>query len=361
MDQLVFGQRLRHLRRAAGLTLEALGDRVDKPAPYLSMVETGKREPRLTLITALAEALDVPLAELLSANPPTRRAELEISLERSQQEPLYRGMGLPHLKPSAKLPDEALEHIVGLYDELKSRLRATIATPEEARKANVQLQEVATERGNHHPDIEAAAGKALSAVGYDGSAALSQRDLLDIAGHFGFEIHQVRDFPTAVRSVADQRNGRIYIPQRNELRTRAARSVVLRTLGHFALGHSDPFSYSDFLRQRMEAAYFASAVLVPETPAAAFLNAAKNDRDLSVEDLKERFYVSYEMAAHRFTNLATSHLGLAVHMVRSDEDGIIWKAYANNGVPFPTDADGAIEGQRLCRQWGTRMAFRSDD
>ncbi len=361
MDRLVFGHRLRHFRRQAGLTLDALGREVGKPAPYLSMIETGKREPKLSLIAELANALGVGLAELLADEPPTRRAHLEVMLERAQGDALYQTLGLPHLKPSAKVPDDALEHIVGLYEALRSRQQATIATPEEARMANIELRQAAAARGNYFAEIEQVAVRALDAVGFSESGALSQRDLLDVAAHFGFEIRPVRDFPTAVRAVADQRHQRIYIPQRNELRTRAARSVILRTIGHYALGHTDPTSYTEFLSQRIEAAYFASAVLVPERAASAFLSAAKRDRDLSVEDLKERFYVSYEMAAHRFTNLATEHLGLPVHLVRSDEDGIIWKAYANNDVPFPTDADGAIEGQRLCRQWGTRMAFRSAD
>ena len=66
LDPLVFGQRLRHLRRARGLTLEVLGDRVGKPAPYLSLLENGRREVRLSLIDALAGALDVPAADLLT-------------------------------------------------------------------------------------------------------------------------------------------------------------------------------------------------------------------------------------------------------------------------------------------------------
>ncbi|MCP4248240.1 MAG: XRE family transcriptional regulator, partial [bacterium] len=52
---------------------------------------------------------------------------------------------------------------------------------------------------------------------------------------------------------------------------------------------------------------------------------------------------------------------LRTHFVRSDELGVIWKAYGNSGVPFPTAPDGSIEGQRICRQWGTRTAFHSDD
>ena len=49
------------------------------------------------------------------------------------------------------------------------------------------------------------------------------------------------------------------------------------------------------------------------------------------------FSVSYEMAAHRFTNLATHHLGCPCHFVKNDEGGIIYKAYENDGVVFPAD------------------------
>jgi hypothetical protein len=57
------------------------------------------------------------------------------------------------------------------------------------------------------------------------------------------------------------------------------------------------------------------------------------------------------MAAHRFTNLATHHLDLPCHFVKNDASGVIYKAYENDGVVFPADPSGAIEGQRLCRQW----------
>jgi hypothetical protein len=182
-----------------------------------------------------------------------------------------------------------------------------------------------------------------------------------LAGHFGFTLHRSQQVPTSVRSVTDLRNRRIYIPQRDSMSTRGARSVVMQTLGHFALQHPDPVDFAEFLSQRVEANYFAGAVLIPEVTAGPFLEKAKAERDVSIEDLRDAFYVSYEMAAHRFTNLATRHLGLAVHFLRSDEGGSIWKAYENNGVPFPRNSVGAIEGQRLCREWGTRQAFHSED
>jgi predicted transcriptional regulator/transcriptional regulator with XRE-family HTH domain len=360
-DPLVFGKRLRHYRRLRGLTLQHLGDRVGKQASFLSMLEGGKREPRPGLVEQLAQALDVRVADLLRADPPDRRSRLEVALERAQEEPLYERLHLPPLKMSTAIPDAALEHLLGLYSELKRACAPATPTVQEARRASVALREELRRRDNYLGEIEQAAGEALRSVGYPGSGAVAQRMLTDLATHFGFAIQQVRDVPASARAIADLRDRVIYIRQRDVLRTREARSVILQTLGHFALAHPDPEDYTTYLRQRTEANYFAGAVLVPEAAALTLLEQAEVDNDISAEDIKEVFYVSYEMAAHRFCNLATHGLDLRVHFVRSDAQGTIWKAYENDGVPFPSGPDGAIEGERLCREWGTRQVFHSED
>src|SRR6516164_10189349 len=73
LDPLVFGQRLRHYRRQAGLTLEALGEAVGRPPSYLSQVENGHREPRLSMVNQLAAALGCRSVDLLDAAAPSRR------------------------------------------------------------------------------------------------------------------------------------------------------------------------------------------------------------------------------------------------------------------------------------------------
>src|SRR5215510_1611416 len=118
------------------------------------------------------------------------------------------------------------------------------------------------------------------------------------------------------------------------------RTILLQTLGHFVLGHEIPEDFAEFLRQRVEANYFAAAVLVPEHAAVSFLQSAKDNRNLSVEDLRDVFSVSYEMGAHRFTNLATHNHDLTCHFVKNDAGVIIYKAYENDGVVFPADAAG---------------------
>lgn len=363
LDTMVLGRRVRAARRRLGLTLAELGAQVGKPAPYLSQLENGKVEPKLGLVADLATALRCTTADLLEGEAPTRRAELEIELLRLQHLPQYKRLGLPELRPSAKLSDEALEHLVALGRALPedgdASRRARAA--DRARLANLELRHDQRERGNYFGEIEQIAREALAAVGYPGSGPVSERVLTDLAAHFGFTVERVQGMPRTARSITDQRARIIYIPQRNDLRTRAARSVVLQTLGHFALAHNRTENFSDYLRQRIESNYFAAAVLAPEGPALDALRDAKERGDISVEDMKEIFYISYEMAAHRITNLATRHLGIPVHFLKTDPEGVIQKAYENDGIPFPADPDGGLEGVRVSRQWGARQAWNSTD
>jgi XRE family transcriptional regulator, fatty acid utilization regulator len=359
VDLSVFGQRLRHLRRQRGYTLSDLGERVGRAPSQLSLLENGKREPKLSLLQALAHALQVPVEELLQREAPSRRAQLEIALEEAQRDPIYQTLGLSHLKASKRLPNDVLEHMLALYGELKRSRTKPTASPEEARLANAELRRKMRERGNYFGEIEVIARKTLESAGYR-SGALSQGMLMALVGHFGYTLRYVQDLPRSVRSVTDQRNRRIYL-EREQLGMHTPRTILLQTLGHIALGHEVPRDFADFLRQRVEANYFAAAMLIPEPAVVPYLREAKANRELSVEDLADVFSVSYEMAAHRFTNIATHHLDLKCHFTKNDESGTIYKAYANDGLLFPADEDGAIEGQRMCRQWAGRRVFNSND
>ncbi len=355
----MFGQRLRHARRARGLTLADLGARVGRTPSVLSLIENGRREPRLSLVEQIATALDVPVTELLKKQPPSRRAQLEVALEHAQRDPSYRALGLPELRVGTRVPSEILEHLVALSTELRAQRAKPTATPEEARAANAALRGAMRERGNYFPDIEAAATAALERAGYVGGA-LSQGMLLSVVAQHGFSVRFVADLPRSVRSLTDLRTSRIYVKQ-EPVGDHSPRAVILQALGHFLLGHDTPRDFADFLRQRVEANYFAAAMLMPEPAAVPFLRAAKDRRDLAVEDLIDVFSVSYEMAAHRVTNLITHHLGVNCHFVKNDTTGVIYKAYQNDGVLFPADATGAIEGQRMCRQWSGRRVFGASD
>ena len=356
-DLLVLGRRLRHARRTRGLTLADLAERTGRPPAYLSRLENGRIEPRLGVLSDLAEALQTTTADLLDDAPPDRRAELELELLRAQGHPAYRELGLPPLKLSRRLSDDALEHLVGLGRALCGRLAGPTDSTESARRANSELRREMRDRHNYFIDIERIAAEGLARAGYPGAGPISERVLTELVSSYSFRIERVAGLPPTARSITDTRDRVIYIGDQDNLKVRQARSVVLQTLGHFALEHSDTSDFGDYLRQRIESNYFSAAVLAPEAPAVELLSEARRQGDISVEDLKEMFYISYEMAAHRFTNLATIHLGIPVHFLRTDAEGVITKAYENDGLPFPVTSDGGLEGERVPRQWGARQAW----
>jgi XRE family transcriptional regulator, fatty acid utilization regulator len=96
---------------------------------------------------------------------------------------------------------------------------------------------------------------------------------------------------------------------------------------------------------------------MPEPASVEFLTAAKQRRDLAVEDFRDAFGVTHEAASLRMTNLMTEHLGMRLHFLRVGDDGALYKGYENDDLPLPTDVTGAIEGQLVCKKWSARTAF----
>ena len=357
MEDLSFvGRRIRHFRTAKGLTLAQLGDTVGVVPSQLSLIENGRRVPRLTQLSAIAAALSVTVADLIEASAPTARDALEVELERAQRGSAYQELGLPHLHPTRSLPDDALTALVGLHRELDRRSRQAIATPEEARRANTRQRLRMQELDDYLPHIEEIGEEDVAAAGHR-SGALTHRTVGIMAERLGLEIVHVDDLPHSARCVLDLESGRIFIPPASIPGGHGLRSLALQAMAHLRLGHQAPTDYEDFLRQRQEASYYAAACLLPRTAAVAFLTKARQDRDIAIEDLRDAFGVTHEAAALRFSNLATAHLGMRLHVLRVDGDGSVIKAYENDGLPLPVDVTGSTEGQLVCRHWSARRAF----
>lgn len=62
---VALGRRIRAARSAQGLNLDQLARLTGISAPALSLVETAKRDVRITTLARIARALRVPLATLL--------------------------------------------------------------------------------------------------------------------------------------------------------------------------------------------------------------------------------------------------------------------------------------------------------
>ena len=341
-DALSIGRRIRHFRTEAGLTLSELGERIDRAPSQISVLENGKREPSLGQLRDLATALGVTTDDLLDPTPVDARQALELEVERNQLSPLYTSLHLPSVKVKS-LPQDALEAIAGLQRQLSTMVRRRAATPEEARRVNRVLREQMRTQGNHFPELEQVAQDVLERIDYSGGP-LSQRQTARIADHLGYSLHYVSDLPSSTRAVSDTRNQRLYLSH-DDVTGHDPRSHLLTALASHLLGHSAPADYEEFLTQRVEANYLAAALMLPQSEAVPLLQKAKKNREISIEGLRDVFGVSYETAAHRFTNLATAQLGLPVHFMKVHSSGTVHKAYSNDGLPFPTDPLGAIEGQ----------------
>lgn len=350
------GHRIRHHRVAKGFTLDELGAQVGVAGSQLSLIENGKREPKLSLLQAIAQATATDVTDLISGEPPNRRAALEIELEHAQASPVFRQLGITPVRVSKGTPDETIESILGLHRELQRREREAIATPEEARRANTELRLRMRAQNNYIGEIDKLAEKQLKAAGHV-SGAVTHRTVSIMAQKLGFELLYVNDLPHSTRSVTDLENSRIYLPPASIPGGHGLRSMALQAMAHRLLGHTPPTDYADFLQQRLEINYFAASCLVPEAAGVAFLQQAKKDRNLAVEDFRDAFGVTHEAAGMRMTNLMTEHLGMSLHFLRVDETGAITRVYENDDLPLPMDVTGAVEGQLVCRKFQARAAF----
>lgn len=356
LELSTLGHRIRHHRVAQGLTLDELGAAVGVAGSQLSLIENGKREPKLSLLQAIAHATGTDVTNLLSPEPPNHRAAIELDLERAQSSPVFRRLGIPPVRVSKTMTDETIEAVLGLHRELQRREREAIATPEEARRANTELRLRMRERGNYLPEIERLAEKQLKAAGHT-AGALTHRTVSIMASQLGFELIYADDLPHSARSVTDLENGRIYLPPASIPGGHGLRSMALQAMAHRLLGHTPPTDYAAFLQQRLEINYYAACCLIPETAAVAFLTQAKKERNLAVEDMRDAFGVTHEAAAMRMTNLLTEHLGIRLHFLRVDEAGAISRVYENDDLPLPMDVTGSVEGQIVCRRFAARSAF----
>ena len=356
LELSTLGHRIRHHRVAQGYTLDELGAIVGVAGSQLSLIENGKREPKLSLLQAVAHATGTDVTDLLSPEPPNHRAAIELDLERAQGSPVFRRLGIPPVRVSKTMSDETIEAVLGLHRELQRREREAIATPEEARRANTELRLMMRAKNNHLPEIEQLAEQQLKAAGHTGGA-LTHRSVSIMAEQLGFELIYVDDLPHSARSVTDLENGRVYLPPASIPGGHGLRSMALQAMAHRLLGHTPPTDYADFLQQRLEINYFAACCLMPETASVAFLAQAKRDRNLAVEDFRDAFGVTHEAAAMRLTNLLTQHFGIPLHFLRVDGSGAITRVYENDELPLPMDVTGSVEGQIVCREFAARSAF----
>ena len=220
--------------------------------------------------------------------PPSRRAALEIELEKAQRLDSYQALQIPAVRPGPRLPTEALEALVGLHRALAAVRAERAATPEEARRSNAALRQRMRDQDNYFADVEKAAADLLHATNYVDRPDHPHRRRPDGRATSA----SPWSTPATCRSPPGPsptwRNRRIYLPQ-PDAGQHDSRSLALQALGHVVLGHQVPRDYGEFLEQRVEVNYFAAALLMPEKGALTLLRKAKAAKDIAIEDLRDAY------------------------------------------------------------------------
>lgn len=93
MEEMI-GERLRRLRQERGWTQNVLGYHAGRAPSVISQVETGKREPELSTVRALAEALDIDWRYLLLGDETPKAGAPNASASPGQLEETFKKQGL---------------------------------------------------------------------------------------------------------------------------------------------------------------------------------------------------------------------------------------------------------------------------
>ena len=239
VDSLTIGRRIRQLRTERGMTLDELAAAVDRAPSQLSMIENGRREPKLTLLRTIARALGTTLDALLESEPLDERATLEIALERAMRGQTFQALGIPPFRIGKTVPTEALKTMLALQGEIERLRDERAATPEEARRANVALRRADAHAEQLLPRARGAGARAPRARSTTPAVRSRSGQHPTSPRHLGFTLHYVPDLPQTTRSVADIKNGRLYLSSR--LTSKGdPRTAVLQALSSRMLGHREP-------------------------------------------------------------------------------------------------------------------------
>ena len=82
-NKTISGLRIRELRKRLHLSNAEFGERIHVTAPYISMIETGRREPSVALLRSIAYEFKVPFEWLLGVNTEEEAKNLDRLLHRN--------------------------------------------------------------------------------------------------------------------------------------------------------------------------------------------------------------------------------------------------------------------------------------
>lgn len=368
MKAMHIGGKLRRLRQERRLTQAQMATDLQISPSYLNLIEGNRRPVTARVLLRLADKFRVEIGSLASEDD----EQLTSDLMEALSDPIFEehDVKVSDVRDLVSTLPAVGRALLALYRshhdaqtadlEVKGSSTAPAEdgeAPAERKLATLPSEEVTEllqQRGNHFPDLEAAAetlwqenGLALHTLHHDLVRVLSQRFAVQA------EIVPADRMPGLLRN---------YNPLTRRLELSEMLPLESRT---FQLAHQIAFLGSRPLLERLSAGgkltsvesdalarsafanYFAAAVMMPYE---RFLELARQTR-YDVEVLQSRFGVSFEQACHRLTTLRRpGQEGIPFHLIRVDIAGNISKRFTSSGIRIARF--GAA-----CPRWNVYDAF----
>src|SRR3954464_15339863 len=343
--KLFVGPRFRRIRQQLGLSPTPIADGLGISPSYINLIERNQRPVTAQILLRLAEAYDLDLRDLATADEDRFFAELNEIFS----DPLFRQIELPkqELRDLAELcpgVTHSLQRLYAAYTE--ARRGETLVAAQMADREGTQFEANPIERvrelieanRNYFPELE--------------TAAENLRDQLNVApdGLFAALSERLREKHSIVTRIMpvdvmretlrrfDRHRRQLLISELVDGPGRAfqlAFQIGLAECGgsfDTIVGRAGPLDETPRQLYRITLAnYFAAAVMMPYQ---AFHGAAEK-LSYDVHVLAQRFNAGFEQVCHRLTTLQRPNArGIPFFMLRVDNAGNVSKRFSSGTFPF---------------------------
>ena len=364
--KLFVGPRFRRIRQQLGLSQTQIAEGLGISPSYINLIERNQRPVTAQILLRLAEAYDLDLRDLATADEDRFFAELNEIFS----DPLFRQIELPkqELRDLAELcpgVTHALQRLYAAYTEARrgeTMVAAQMADRDEGARFEAnpieRVRDLIEANRNYFPELETAAENLrdeLNVPAEELFAALSARLR---------EKHSIltRIMPVDVMRETlrrfDRHRRQLLISELVDNPSRAFQLAFQIALAECAspiesiIGRAGPLDDAPRRLYRITLAnYFAAATMMPYQ---AFQTAAEAlGYDLNV--LSQRFNAGFEQVCHRLTTLQRPNArGVPFFMLRVDSAGNVSKRFSSGTFPFSKFGG-------TCPLWNVHSTFDTPD
>jgi predicted transcriptional regulator/DNA-binding XRE family transcriptional regulator len=364
--KLFVGPRFRRIRQQLGLSQTQIAEGLGISPSYINLIERNQRPVTAQILLRLAEAYDLDLRDLATADEDRFFAELNALFS----DPLFRLIDLPkqELRDLAELcpgVTHALQRLYAAYAEARrgeTMVAAQMADRDEGARFEAnpieRVRDLIEANRNYFPELETAAENLRDELNVSAEelfAALSTRLR---------EKHSIltRIMPVDVMRETlrrfDRHRRQLLISELVDGPGRAFQIAFQIALTECTsaietiVGRAGPLDDTPRRLYRITLAnYFAAAAMMPYQP---FQTAAEAlGYDLNI--LSQRFNAGFEQVCHRLTTLQRPNArGVPFFMLRVDNAGNVSKRFSSGTFPFSKFGG-------TCPLWNVHSTFDTPD